>query len=164
MAAVLRIIKEDQLNEQIQTVFTPLILPVLETCQQQYEELVSNRMRREIGVVQDFRELRGRLRWLIGRYKSAVETLYDEDKPDTYDIVEDALRSLIMVSAHMSRSGSQVISEELDLALVDAQFFDELEATAEADGGLDDEDEAEFDNEVEDDEDQDDEDQDDAAE
>ena len=110
------------------------LLPLLQACQAQYEEMVSERMRRETGFEQDFRELRGRLRWLIDRYKIAVETLYDEDDPKSGEQVSQALRALIMLSAHMARSPAAPLDEVLEGALVDAEFFGEDEdADADAD-------------------------------
>ena len=99
MAALLRIIEEDELREGIEAVVSEELVDALFVCQAEYEELVDSRMRRELGVNEDFRKLRKRLRWLLARYKSAVEGLYDEDQPETEAIVSDALRALMIVNA-----------------------------------------------------------------
>jgi len=119
MAALLRIIEQDELDEKIAASTGQTLLHAIQVCQEQYDEMVADRMRREIGVSEDFGELRTRLRWLIGRYKSAVEGLYDEDEPETEAIVERSLRVLLMVSAHMARSPSAGIDAELDAELVE---------------------------------------------
>ena len=103
MATFLRIIEQDGLKAGIQRVFGERILDALVVCRAEYEELVSFRMRREAGVDVDLSASRRRLRWLLSRYKSAVETLYDEDKPETEAVVHNSLRALLVVSALMSR-------------------------------------------------------------
>ena len=121
MAVLLRIIEQDELQPLIHETTGEVLLGAIVVCQAQYEEIVAERMRREVGVSENLREHRTRLRWLIGRYKAAVETLYDEEQPETEAIVEDALRSLLMVSAHMLRSPSAGLDEALDEALVEEE-------------------------------------------
>jgi hypothetical protein len=136
MAAILRIIDEDQLEAGIVEVVGQPLLLALRICQAQYEELVDDRMRRDVGFDDDFRALRARLRWLLDRYKAAIETLYDEDQPKTWVIIEAALRSLILLSAQMAR-GPQELDPELDDLLGDPEPLDdddaELENEADAD-------------------------------
>jgi hypothetical protein len=133
MATLLRVIEEDALGDDLTIVVGELLGNALVVCQAQYEEMVDERMRREIGVSQDFHALRGRLRWLIDRCKTAIETLYDEDDPDSERVVSEALRALIVLDAHARRAGGRAAEAELDEILVDAEIFDELdEAVAEA--------------------------------
>ena len=133
MATLLRIIEEDELGEGIASIAGPQLLPTLKACQAQYEEMVGDRMRRDMGVAANFSQHLARLRWLIDRYKNAVETLYDEDEPETLEVVEQALRPLLMLSALMARSGgSTELDEELEAELVEAEIFDEIEAAAAA--------------------------------
>jgi hypothetical protein len=130
MAALLRIIDEDKLAGSIVAVAGKSLLMALQICQTQYEELVDDRMRRDVGWDEDFRALRSRLRWLIDRYKAAVETLHDEDQPQTWVTIETALRSLLMLSTHMTRS-SHVLDATLDEVLDAADPLDDGEAEPE---------------------------------
>jgi hypothetical protein len=127
MAALLRIISEDALDEEIERLSGGRILQTIAVCQEQYEEMVDDRMSRELGVAEDFRGLRRRLRWLLSRYKGAVETLHNEDDPETEAIVSNALRPLVVVNALISR-GDSVSSTELDAELVQTPEFDILDA------------------------------------
>jgi hypothetical protein len=132
MATLLRIIEEDGLDDDLHAVTGKLLLRALKVCQAQYEELVGDRMQRELGVLEDFRELRGELRWRLDRYKVALELLHDPDEPKTLAIIEETLRPVLLLSAHMTRGGSgEALDEELDAALVESELFDALEQLGE---------------------------------
>ena len=136
MSTLLRVICEDQLDDGIAEVFSDMIVPTLVLCQAQYEALVDDRLRRDSRSSDDFRALRSRLRWLVERYKAALETnLYDEDAPETEALVEAALRPLLMVSAQMVRGSVTVANTELDVELVANEF--ELDASVFGDEGAD---------------------------
>ena len=119
MAALLRIVEQDQLMDTLEQVAGKPMVDALVVCQAQYEEIARTRMRRNVGVDEDFRGIRTRLRWLISRYKAAVETLYDEDTPESETVVENALRALLMLSAHMTRNPSAGLDDTLDAELVE---------------------------------------------
>ena len=103
------------------------------TVHAQYEDLVDERMRRESGVTQDYRELRHELRWRVDRYKVAVELLHNPSDPETLERIEEALRPLLMLSAHMSRASSPELDEELDQELVASELFQARQALEEED-------------------------------
>jgi hypothetical protein len=114
MAALLRLIDEDELTAELEFVAGPELPKLLTICQIQYEQMVGDRMSRATSMTDDFRELRAKLRWKIDRYKNAVETLLDDEDPTSDDIVETALRSLILLNQRMAKtSGAATLDEEL---------------------------------------------------
>lgn len=132
MATILRLIEHDELEQDLQSIVGASLLEALRVCQAQYEEMVDDRMRRERGFAEDFRELRAQLRWLVDRYKIATETLHDEEAPETLALVEQALRPLLSLSEAMALGNPRRV-EEAEAELVEAPDYEAFEdAVAEA--------------------------------
>jgi hypothetical protein len=122
MATILGVIKADGLRGDLDAVIGPELPLLLETLQIQYETMVSTRMSREAGPAENLRTLRAKLRWWIDHYKNAVESLRDPDDPKSFEMVDRALRSLILLSQRTtSGATSQEIDELLDEELVELE-------------------------------------------
>lgn len=135
MASLLRVIKDDGLDQDIELIGGKLLLRTLRVSQEEYEQMVNERLKRELGVASNLRDMRDELRWRLDRYKVAVELLYDPEAPESLAVVEQALRPLLLLSAHMNRGGSSTeLDEELDAALVEAELFNALEELAASEG------------------------------
>jgi hypothetical protein len=123
MATILGVIAADDLRGDLEAVAGPELPLLLETMQIQYEEMVSTRMSREAGPAENLHKLRSKLRWWIDHYKNAVETLRDPDDPKTFEIVDRALRSLILLSQRTANGATtQEIDELLDEDLVELEL------------------------------------------
>lgn len=131
MSTILGVIESDELGADLEEVVGVELPRLLAGLQEHYDEVVSLRMSREQRPADDFLELRAKLRWHINQYKLSVETLRDPDEPETFEIVDRALRSLTLLSKH-TRSGlkGEQLSEELEDELVplDLDFSTEAEA------------------------------------
>ncbi|HLT37312.1 MAG TPA: hypothetical protein VK034_13560 [Enhygromyxa sp.] len=126
MAALLRLIQEDELGDELAEIVGPELPRLLAVCQSQYEVMVSERMSRTASLTDNFRELRAKLRWKLDRYKNAIETLRDDDDPASYERVDHALRSLLLLNQRINKSAETDDDELLGQGLV------ELEAPVEA--------------------------------
>ncbi|KIG14770.1 hypothetical protein DB30_06356 [Enhygromyxa salina] len=125
MATILGMIEADGLRKDLEAVVGPALPLLLTTMQVHYEDMVAERMSRENRPGDDFRELRTQLRWRIDHYKGAVESLADPDEPESYDIVNRALRSLVLINQRMSAGGtSEEIDESLDGDFVELDLSD----------------------------------------
>lgn len=129
MDALLRLIAEDELGEDLQKIVGPELPVLLAAVQEQYEAMVSERMRRSGSLNDDFRELRAKLRWKIDRYVNAVETLRDDEDPASDEIVDKALASLILLNQRMRAGGGAAEDDELlGEGLVDLEAPQEQDA------------------------------------
>jgi hypothetical protein len=129
MATILGVVEADGLREDLESIIGPDLMLLIETMQIQYEAMVSARMSREGRSSDNFRTLRAKLRWRIDHYKNAVESLRDPDKPQTYEVVERSLRSLILLSQRMTNGGSdQDTDESTDDEEID-EFIEDEEMT-----------------------------------
>jgi hypothetical protein len=123
MATILGVIAADDLRGDLDVAVGPELPLLLETMQIQYEEMVSTRMSREAGPAANLHTLRTKLRWWIDHYKNAVETLRDPDDPKTFEMVDRALRSLILLSQRTANGATtQDIDELLDEDLVELEL------------------------------------------
>lgn len=123
MATILRVIKADDLGDELTEVVGDELPELLETLQVHYEDMVSARMRRDRGPADNLRVLRERLRFRLDHYKNAVESLRDPDQPSTQDIVAQALRALTMLNQRLlSGASAAEIEEFADAELVDLEF------------------------------------------
>jgi hypothetical protein len=113
MAALLRLIEEDGLGEELESIVGLDLPRLLDVCQVHYEHMVSERMIRSGSLHNDFQELRAKLRWKIDRYRNAVETLLDDEDPDSYELVDHALRSLILINQRMNKGSEGELDDEL---------------------------------------------------
>ena len=112
MATILRVIEDDGLTEELELVLGPELPLLLRGLQQHYDELVAARMTR-VKHREDFRELRGLLRWHIERYKSAVELMYTPGELGSAELVERALRPLAMLNQRVRRTSNVAELDEL---------------------------------------------------
>lgn len=106
MATILGMIEADGLRPELEVVVGPELPLLLETLQLHYEDMVATRMSRENRPGDNLRELRAKLRWRIDHYKGTVESLADPDDPKSYEVVERALRSLVLLNQRMSTGGT----------------------------------------------------------
>ncbi|MFO7566610.1 MAG: hypothetical protein R6X02_28460 [Enhygromyxa sp.] len=113
MAALLRLIKEDELLAELEEFVGPELPALLFACQEQYDAMVNERMSRTSAPADNFSELRAKLRWTIERYKNAIESLRDDEDPDSYALVDTALRSLILLNQRMNKPGGTELADEL---------------------------------------------------
>ncbi len=111
MATILALIEADGLSQELAEVVGPELPALLFAVQPHYDDIVSDRMRRAEAPSDDFRELRAQLRWQIDHYRIAVETMRDRKQPETFAVVENALRSLTELSKRLSRGAT---AAELD--------------------------------------------------
>jgi hypothetical protein len=135
MGTILRLITHQDLLEDLEQLVGPELPRLLEVCQAQYEDMVSDRLTRERGMSEDLRQLRHQLRWLIGQYNTAVCTLAKYGDPVSTAVVERALRSVLrMREANAGSLSADVDESELegDDALV-GELDDSPEAKPEAD-------------------------------
>ncbi|PRP90418.1 hypothetical protein ENSA5_65100 [Enhygromyxa salina] len=117
MATVLRLIKEDDLSDDLAEVVGPELPALLAACQVHYEALLDARLAKKAGVGQDLRPLRNKLRRLIHRYRNALVNWVDEDQPKTIEVAWQALLPLTTVRAHLSsptRPNDDELIEALD--------------------------------------------------
>jgi hypothetical protein len=114
MATILGMIEADGLRPELEAVVGPELPRLLETMQVHYENMVATRMSRENRPGDNLRELRAKLRWRIDHYKGAVESLLDPDDPKSYEIVERALRSLVLLNERMSTGGTVEEVDDMD--------------------------------------------------
>ena len=114
MDNVLGLIDTDGLADEIVELTGPELLPILRLCQVRYERMVQGRAMRENDPIPDFRLQRSRLRRLIVRYAGAVMTMLDEDKPETLELVTDALMPMLTIraSSRPAESGPSLEPED----------------------------------------------------
>jgi hypothetical protein len=110
MATILGIIEADGLRDDLESVAGPELPLLIQYMQVHYAAMVTTRMSRETGPVENFRVLRTKLRWWIDHYKNTVESLRDPDDPKTFEVVDRALRSLILLS---QRTGNGAVAPDL---------------------------------------------------
>lgn len=123
MATILGVIKADDLRGELEATIGPELPLLLETLQIQYESMVSARMSREAGPAENLQTLRAKLRWWIDHYRNAVESLRDPDDPKSFEMVDRALRSLILLSQRAANGvTAQEIGELPDDDLVELEF------------------------------------------
>jgi hypothetical protein len=123
MATILGVIEADDLRSDLDAVVGPELPLLIEAMQIHYEAMVSTRMSREAGPAENLHTMRAKLRWWIDHYKSAVESLRDPEDPKTFELVDRALRSLILLSQRTANGAtSQEIDELLDEELVELEL------------------------------------------
>jgi hypothetical protein len=110
MATILGVIEADGLRDDLESVAGPELPLLIQYMQVHYAAMVTTRMSRETGPVENFRVLRTKLRWWIDHYKNTVESLRDPDDPKTFEVVDRALRSLILLS---QRTGNGAVAPDL---------------------------------------------------
>jgi hypothetical protein len=97
MATILRLIEHEGLLAELEALVGHGLPQLLRVCQQQYEDMVSDRLTREQGTSEDFRTMRQKLRWLIVQYNTAVYSLAKYEDPSSFDVVERALRAVVRI-------------------------------------------------------------------
>jgi hypothetical protein len=97
MATILRLIEHEGLLAELEALVGPSLPRLVRVCQQQYEDMVSDRLTREQGTSEDLRAMRQKLRWLIVQYNTAVYGLAKYEDPSSFDVVERALRAVVRI-------------------------------------------------------------------
>lgn len=129
--AILRLVKEDALVEELSGLVGAAVVEQLIALQEHYETMVVHQLTTSSGGV-DLRDLRRRLVKLIEQYNGAVLDMLDEDEPESLDVVLDALRPMITLRELLARGGkasSQGAGEPENQE--EAQLEAELEAALE---------------------------------
>lgn len=124
MATILRLIEHEGLLAELEALVGRPLPRLLHICQQQYEDMVSDRLTREQGTSDDLRALRQQLRWLIVQYNTAVFGLAKYNDPSSFDVVERALRAVVRIrpaqTATVEADDPSLDEEpEVDMALLD---------------------------------------------
>jgi hypothetical protein len=101
MATILRLIEEDGLAAEVDTVVAPEILVALTACQPLYEAMVETRMTRTDRKSSDLAVLRTKLQRAISLYCMAVLAMLDESKPETLERVIGALQPIDVYRAQL---------------------------------------------------------------
>lgn len=117
MSEVLGVIEDQQLEDDLEVLVGPRILPLLQVCQQQYEEMVDGRLSRERGAAINLAILRSDLRVYVQNYASAVHSLYRPSKPETGELVLESLRPILTLRELANQPGAssgEVLEEQLE--------------------------------------------------
>lgn len=116
MAAILRIIDEDELTEEIDELAGPEPLQALRACQQRYEEMTEARLVRERGYAANLNELRAELREQISRYNAVVYASTDPEDPESLARAWAALRPVKALREQLAsaRSEAELDYEEIE--------------------------------------------------
>lgn len=112
MASLLRLIDEDDLHGDIEQLAGPAVLVALRRCQELYEAMVEQRVRREHPPSTDLGQHRRSLQRAITRYASAALTLVDDDEPASQQQVRDALRPIETFRARQARVRARASTEK----------------------------------------------------
>lgn len=105
MAAILRLVEEDELGDAIAELAGSEWLATLHLCQAKYEAMVQTRASRDARLTHDLGELLAKIQRAITRYNTAILTLLDEDDPPSLDLVLAALRPVDITRARIGTSG-----------------------------------------------------------
>jgi hypothetical protein len=97
MATILRLIEHEGLLAELEALVGHGLPRLLRVCQQQYEDMISNRLTRQRGTSEDLRAMRQELRWLIVQYNTAVYSLAKYVDPSSFEVVERALRAVVRI-------------------------------------------------------------------
>lgn len=128
MGALLRLINEHELREDLEDVVGADLVGLLEVCQVHYEDMVSARLARQQGTGHNLNELRNDLRWAIVAYINAVHSLYKRSEPKTAELVLAALRSVLSLRESAARGGGVGENDDDELDELDEVDADELDA------------------------------------
>lgn len=131
MADILRVIEDQKLEAEIEQVVGPRLLPLLSACQAEYEAMVDDRLSRQRGAAINLATLRNELRVFIVNYATAVHSLFSPSKPESGQVVLDALRSILTLRELATRAGASASGPDLDEEL-DGDFV-EIELPASVD-------------------------------
>lgn len=121
MAALLRLIDEDGLTEDLLELAGEAWWTALHHMQGRYAAMVQKRMGRPQATSRDLAQLRLRLHRCILRYTAALLTMIDEDEPVSLDVVLDALRPFTLVRKRRKRTRPAEGDARDDLAEDDPQ-------------------------------------------
>lgn len=108
MGAILRVIEEDGLADDIDDLAGFEVLPTLTFLQTQYQAMVEERLLRDNRLTHDLGQVRGRLQRAIGRYSTSVLSMLDEDQPSSLELVVNTLRPIETFRAAQSRPSEPI--------------------------------------------------------
>lgn len=123
MATLLRVLGQDDLRAELVGVVGQGPIKLIEGCQTHYEAMVDDRLHRQSGASENLNDLRSELRWGLVAYVQAVQSLFDPAKPETAEIVLDALRPILVLREELGRVSSEdelVLDDFVELELPDA--------------------------------------------
>jgi hypothetical protein len=108
MGRILAAIDKYELADKIRTLVGPDLLPILRDAQARYTEMVRARGDREQNLGISLRTLAAQMRWRINLYVVHVLSLLDRSKPQTLDVVRNALQPIVEFRRTMRvRDGSE---------------------------------------------------------
>jgi hypothetical protein len=96
MAARLAWIADKELDDEWEQLVGHELATLVRVCQVRYQAMVDARGSRDGKAAADIRELRHALRRRLYAYCGAVGSLYDPDEPGSQEMVEDALRPILI--------------------------------------------------------------------
>lgn len=136
--SILRLIKEDDLVDQLSELLGPSLVHQLFGLQEHYEAMVVDQLKTPPPSVQSLGELRRRLMRLIGQYNNAVLDMLDEDVHESLEIVVKSLRPMITLRdqlvAGARRKGA---AGDEDVQDEEPELDDDEEVASEEGGGSD---------------------------
>jgi hypothetical protein len=144
-AARLDWVTAKNLDPEFEQLVGPKLTTLLKVCQNRYEVMVAERSSRDGKSVADLRDLRINLRRHIYSYAGAIGSMYKISNPQTAEVVENALRPILIAREHARRKslglpeGEQAVDEELEVE-------EELEEDVEDENDVEDEEPIEPDN------------------
>jgi hypothetical protein len=138
MATILRLIEQEALSEDLETVVGPVLPRLIAKCQVHYEAMVSERLSRPPGSGQNLRLLRAELSTYLTQYCNAVVTLYKPKQPETAELVTTALRAVPSLRRQLLDEAAGLVSadpddDEAELGPSELDELDELNELDELD-------------------------------
>ena len=110
MATRLEWVESENYQDSLEEIVGPKLVALLKVCQNRYEAMVSERSSRDGTSVADLGKLRQQ-RKQVYVYAGAIGTLYKEDKPETAEIVENALRPILIAREEARHAVLAVVEE-----------------------------------------------------
>jgi hypothetical protein len=126
MAARLDWVDTKKFDEALEELVGLKLTTLLRVCQQRYEVMVGERGSRDGKSVADFRELRNFLRRHLYAYCGAVGTLYKFGDAKSIEVVEHALRPILVAREHARRKAAG-LPEDGDAAVDQLDQLDQLD-------------------------------------
>lgn len=107
MASILRLVEQDELGEEIDAVVAPEVQASLHAIQPMYQAMVDGRLNRKERKSGDLAAMRTKLQRAIAQYCTTVLALLDESKPQTLELVVNALAPIDVFRAQNGSGGKK---------------------------------------------------------